>query len=219
MVLVLLFCTILIIVISLFFLIIFSTLKIEIKNFKISNITTNREKTTCTNLKKYSNYEVNIALEILNKLKYFSLNLNSRKIKKITLKMHLDKTKIKELEREISISDIKEVMNIKPKISYMDLKLKLGIDDVLLTTYSVPIISTLISILLPYTVEKEDVNNIKYEVKPIYNNGNVYEMQLSTGIKIKVIKILNAVYKIYKSKKDKNKKKMYKLSKIGTYYQ
>ena len=133
--------------------------------------------------------------------------------------MHLDKTKIKELEREISISDIKEVMNIKPKISYLDLKLKLGIDDVLLTTYSVPIISTLISILLPYTVEKEDVNNIKYEVKPIYNNGNVYDMKLNIGVKIKVIKILNAVYKIYKSKKDKNKKKMYKLSKIGTYYQ
>lgn len=219
MVLVLLFCTILIIVISLFFLIIFSTLKIEIKNFKISNLTKNKERVTCTSLDKYSKYEVNIALEILNKLKYFSLNLNSRKIKKITLKMHLDKTKIKELERKISISDIKEVMNIKPKISYMDLKLKLGIDDVLLTTYSVPIISTLISILLPYTVEKRDLNNIKYEVKPIYNNGNVYEMQLSTGIKIKVIKILNAVYKIYKSKKDKNKKKMYKLSKIGTYYQ
>lgn len=219
MVLVLLFCTILIIAISLFFLIIFSTLKIEIKNFKTSNLTTNKEKSTFTNSKKYSKYEVNIALEILNKLKYFSLNLNSRKIKKITLKMHLDKTKIKELEREISISDIKEVMNIRPKISYMDLKLKLGIDDVLLTTYSVPIISTLISILLPYTVEKKDVNNIKYEVKPIYNNGNVYDMKLNIGVKIKVIKILNAVYKIYKSKKDKNKKKMYKLSKIGTYYQ
>ena len=164
MVLVLLFCTILIIAISLFFLIIFSTLKIEIKNFKTSNLTTNKEKSTFTNSKKYSKYEVNTALEILNKLKYFSLNLNSRKIKKITLKMHLDKTKIKELEREISISDIKEVMNIKPKISYMDLKLKLGIDDVLLTTYSVPIISTLISILLPYTVENKDVNNIKYEL-------------------------------------------------------
>ena len=219
MVLVLLFCTILIIAISLFFLIIFSTLKIEIKNFKTSNLTTNKEKSTFTNSKKYSKYEVNIALEILNKLKYFSLNLNSRKIKKITLKMHLDKTKIKELEREISISDIKEVMNIKPKISYLDLKLKLGIDDVLLTTYSVPIISTVISILLPYTVEKEDVNNIKYEVKPIYNNGNVYDMKLNIGVKIKVIKILNAVYRIYKNKKNKSKKKMYKLSKIGTYYQ
>lgn len=223
MVLVLLFCTILIIVISLFFLIIFSTLKIEIKNFKISNLTTNKEKSTCTNSNKYSNkyskYKVSIGLETLNKIKYFSLNLNSRKIKKITLKMHLDKTKIKELEREISISDIKEVINIRPKISYMDLKLKLGIDDVLLTTYSVPIISTLISILLPYTVEKKDVNNIKYEIKPIYNNGNVYDMQLNIGVKIKIIKILNAVYKIYKSKKDKNKKKMYKLSKIGTYYQ
>ena len=219
MVLVLLFCTILIIVISLFFLIIFSMLKIEIKNFKISNLTTNKEKFTCANPNKYSKYEISIGLEILNKIKYFSLNLNSRKIKKITLKMHLDKTKIKELEREISISDIKEVMNIRPKISYMDLKLKLGIDDVLLTTYSVPIISTLISILLPYTVENKDVNNIKYEVKPIYNNGNIYDLQLNIGVKIKVIRILNAVYRIYKNKKNKSKKKMYKLSKIGTYYQ
>ena len=219
MVLVLLLCTILIIAISLFFLIIFSTLKIEIKNFKISNLTTNKEKSTCTNSNKYSKYKVSIGLETLNKIKYFSLNLNSRKIKKITLKMHLDKTKIKELEREISISDIKEVINIRPKISYMDLKLKLGIDDVLLTTYSVPIISTLISILLPYTVEKKDVNNIKYEIKPIYNNGNIYDLQLNIGVKIKVIRILNAVYRIYKNKKNKSKKKMYKLSKIGTYYQ
>lgn len=219
MVLVLLFCTILIIAISFFFLIIFSTIKIEIKNLKISNLITNKEKVTCADQNKYSKYEVSIGLEILNKIKYFSLNLNYRKIKKITLKMHLDKTKIQELEREISISDIKEIMNIKPKISYMNLRLKLGLDDVLLTTYSVPIISTLISILLPYTVEKKDINNIKYEVNPMYNSGNIYEIQLNIGVKIKVIRILNVVYRIYKNKKNKSKKKMYKLSKIGTYYQ
>lgn len=201
MVLVLLFCTILIIVISFFFLIIFSTLKIEIKNFKVSNLYTNKENTISTNLNEPFKYEIDIALEILNKLKYFSLNLNDKKIKKITLKMHLDKTKIQELERKISISDIKELIKIKPKISYMNLKLKLGIDDVLLTTYSVPIISTVISILLPYIVEQKNVNNIRYEISPIYNRGNVYELNLSIGVKIKIIKILNAVYRIYKNKK------------------
>lgn len=206
MVLVLLFCTVLIIVISLFFVIIFSTLKIEIKNFKISNLEKSKENTFI--------YEIIISLEILNKLKYFSLNLNAKKIRKITLKMHLDKTKLKELEREISLSDIKEITNIKPKISYMDLQLKLGIEDILATTYAVPIISTLISILLPLLVEKENLRNIKYEIKPMYNMGNMYDINLDIGIKVKILKVLNTAYRIYKSRK-----KMYKLSKIGTYYQ
>ena len=206
MVLVLLFCTVLIIVISLFFVIIFSTLKIEVKNFKISNLEKSKENAFI--------YEVTISLEILNKLKYFSLNLNAKKIRKITLKMHLDKTKLKELEREISLSDIKEIANIKPKISYMDLQLKLGIEDILATTYAVPIISTLISILLPLLVEKENLRNIKYEIKPMYNMGNIYDINLDIGIKVKILKVLNTAYRIYKSRK-----KMYKLSKIGTYYQ
>lgn len=206
MVLVLLFCTVLIIVISLFFVIIFSTLKIEVKNFKISNLEKSKENAFI--------YEVTISLEILNKLKYFSLNLNAKKIRKITLKMHLDKTKLKELEREISLSDIKEIANIKPKISYMDLQLKLGIEDILATTYAVPIISTLISILLPLLVEKENLKNIKYEIKPMYNMGNMYDINLDIGIKVKILKVLNTAYRIYKSRK-----KMYKLSKIGTYYQ
>lgn len=206
MVLVLLFCTVLIIVISIFFVIIFSTLKIEIKKFKISNLEKSKENTFI--------YEITISLEILNKLKYFSLNLNAKKIRKITLKMHLDKTKLKELEREISLSDIKEIANIKPKISYMDLQLKLGIEDILATTYAVPIISTLISILLPLLVEKENLKNIKYEIKPMYNMGNMYDINLDIGIKVKILKVLNTAYRIYKSKK-----KMYKLSKIDTYYQ
>lgn len=206
MVLVLLFCTVLIIVISLFFVIIFSTLKIEIKNFKISNLEKSKGNTFI--------HEITISLEILNKLKYFSLNLNAKKIRKITLKMHLDKTKLKELEREISLSDIKEIANIKPKISYMDLQLKLGIEDILATTYAVPIISTLISILLPLLVEKENLRNIKYEIKPMYNMGNIYDINLDIGIKVKILKVLNTAYRIYKSRK-----KMYKLSKIGTYYQ
>ena len=128
--------------------------------------------------------------------------------------MHLDKTKLKELEREISLSDIKEIANIKPKISYMNLQLKLGIEDILATTYAVPIISTLISILLPLLVVKENLKNIKYEIKPMYNMGNMYDINLDIGIKVKILKVLNTAYRIYKSRK-----KMYKLSKIGTYYQ
>ena len=89
----------------------------------------------------------------------------------------------------------------------MDLKLKVGIDDVLLTTYAVPLICTVISALLPLAVEKKNHGKIKYEVKPIYNSGNVYDLKFNIGIKIKVMKLLNVVYTIYKNKKKSNYRK------------
>lgn len=217
MVLVLLFCTILIIITILFFLIIISTLRIEVKNYEISNMYSNisnikrnfekKENSCKSNDKISAKYRIKISLNVLDKLRILQLKINSEKIKKIALKIHLDKTKIKELEREIGLDDIKEIMKIKPKISYMDLNVKVGIDDVLLTTYFVPLICTVISALLPLVVEKKNYNKIKYVVKPIYNTGNVYDLKLNIGIKFKVIRFLNVVYKIYKQKKKCNSQK------------
>ena len=208
MVLVFIFCTIIIITIIAFFLIIFSTLKIDIKNYEISNIYANlndsiREiKDTCNNNEKNgATYKLYISLNVLDRIKIFKLKLNNEKIKKIMLKIPLDETKIKELEREIGINDIKEIMNIKPQISYMDLNIKIGIDDILLTTYIVPIICTVISMILPLVIEKNKANEIKYIVTPKYNEGNVYDIKFNIGIKIKIIKVLNALYTIYKNKK------------------
>ena len=216
MVLVLLFCTILIVITIIFFLVILSTLKIEVKNYEVSNMYSNQNnseknlnanKNTCKNNKINAKYKIKVSLNVLDKLRILQLKLNSEKIKKITLKMHLDRIDIKKLEKEIRIDDIKEIMQIKPKISYMDLNVKVGIDDVLLTTYAVPVICTLISILLPLVVEKNSHKKIKYDIKPIYNNGNMYDVKFDIGIKIRVLKLLNAMYIIYKNRKKSNHKK------------
>ena len=160
-----------------------------------------------SNNKINTKYKIKVSLNMLDKLKILQIKLNNEKIKKMTFKMHLDKIDIKKLEREMGLDDIKEIMQIKPKISYMDLKLKVGIDDVLLTTYAVPLICTVISALLPLAVEKKNYGKIKYEVKPIYNSGNVYDLKFNIGIKIKVIKLLNVVYTIYKNNKKSNYRK------------
>ncbi len=224
MVLVLLFCTILIVITIIFFLVILSTLKIEVKNYEVSNMYSNQNnseknlnanKNTCKNNKINAKYKIKVSLNVLDKLRILQLKLNSEKIKKITLKMHLDRIDIKKLEKEIRIDDIKEIMQVKPKISYLDLSVKVGIDDVLLTTYAVPLICTAISALLPLAVEKKNYNKIKYVVKPIYNNGNVYDLKFNIGIKIKVIKFLNAVYRIYKNKKTSHSKNVTPKSKVN----
>lgn len=217
MVLVLIFCTIIIITIIAFFLIIFSTLKIDIKNYEISNIYESlndsiiETKDTCNNNEKnMAKYKLDISLNILNKIKILKLKLNNEKIKKMILKMHLDKTKIKELEREIGINDINEITKIKPQISYMNLNIKIGVDDVLLTTYIVPIICTAISMLLPLVIEKNKANQIKYIVTPMYNKGNAYYIKFDAGIKIKVMQVLKFIYKIYKNRRINNSKAIIK---------
>ena len=127
--------------------------------------------------------------------------------------MHLKKIDIKKLEKDLKLSDIQELLKIRPKISMLNLQLKVGIQDVVATSFAIPIICTVISVILPYVTERKNFKNIKYKIEPIYNQY-AYHLKLDTEIEVKIINVLNSLYKIYKSRKN-----MYKLSRIGTYYQ
>ena len=202
MVLVFLICIILIIITAIFFLIILSTLKVEIKDAEVSNIN-DKNKQSTTKSKIGKKYKIKISLLFLNKIKYISINLNYKKIQELKSKINFSKINIKKIEKEFEWSNFKEIIEIKPNISYMNLNIKLGIDDVLFTTYLIPIISTIISIFLPLVVEKNSRNKVNYIIKPIYNNGNIYDVKINIGLKIKIIKVVNAIYKIYKKRKIK----------------
>ena len=219
MVLVLILCIIIIIIMLAFFLIIFSTINIEIKHLELSNVKrkesddyTNSD-LACHNLnsdvildlkkehKVNQKYNIVFSVKIFNKLRILNLKINNQKLKNIINKLHLNRLDIKKIEKEITPSDIKQIAQVKPKIVQMDLKVKFGVDDILLTTYAVPILSTIISVILPYFVEKESQKKIKYEVEPIYNKGMIYNINIDVGVNIKTIRILNVAYAIYKRKK------------------
>lgn len=194
MILVLFLCSILFFIILLSIFVILSNIKIKINNLEIMS-----------GKKINHNYKAEISLELFGKIKWIKLKLNERKIRKFYTKMHLEKIDIKELEKNLKIVDIKEIFNIKPKISYMNMKLKIGVDEVLITTYLVPIISTFLSILLPYAVENENINKVKYKIEPVYNQ-NFYLMQLDISFYIKIVNVLNCAYKIYKNQKGRSQK-------------
>ena len=200
MVLVLIFCTILIIIMLLIVSILISAIKINIKNFEISNIAN-------INMNK-DKYEIEISLNLFNKLKWIYIKLDQEKIHRITLKMHLDKIDIQKLEKDFKISDLKQICKIRPVLKSLDLNLKFGFEDIMFTTYLIPIISILISNILPFVTKKEDIKNIKYNLEPIYskiyNQKNLYYLKVSSSIEIKMLNLLNSVFRIYKRrKKDK----------------
>lgn len=190
MVLVLFICTILIVVMLFIITVLLSTIKIELKNFNISNLKIKR-----------TNYKLIFSLSFLDKFKWLSFKLNKRKLNKIRLKMHLDRIDIKKLEKDFKISDIKELLKIKPRLTSMNLKLQVGFEDIILTTYIVPSICTLLSVILPGVTRRNDIKNIKYVVEPIYNHGNLYYINLNSNIEIKMLNLLNSIYGIYKNRK------------------
>ena len=188
MILVLFFIIIFIVLLAII-LIIFSSIKITIQNLDYSNL--KREK---------SNYKIIFSFNMFAKFRWLNIKLDKKKIQKMFKKMHLERITIKEIERNFRISDLKEIANIKPKLEFLDLKVKIGLEDIMLTTYAVPIICTILSIILPHITERKNIKDISYEIKPVYNKL-VYNVKLNTTINIKIINLLNSVYKIYRARK------------------
>lgn len=167
-----------------------STLRIDVRRLKIINLSTNKA------------YRINIKLKFLNKIQWLSIKLNSEKIKRINRKIHLDEIDIKELESKFKFSDLKEFSKIKINVTNLKLKISIGLEDIFITTYLIAIISTVIAVILPHISKLEDVKNIKYIVEPLYNKGNISNIEINTGIEITIFSILKSLIGIYKNRKE-----------------
>ena len=167
-----------------------STLRIDVRRLKIINLSANKA------------YRINIKLKFLNKIQWLAIKLNSKKIKRINRKIHLDEIDIKELERKFKFSDLKEFSKIKINVTNLKLKISIGLEDIFITTYLIAIISTVIAVILPHISKLEDVKNIKYIVEPLYNKGNISNIEINAGIEITIFSILKSLIGIYKNRKE-----------------
>lgn len=193
MILVLFLCIAILIITLILTLIFISTIRIKLENMNISNIKKNK-----------SVYKINISFYLLNKIKWIAFNISENKIKKITKKIQFKNIDMIKLEKYLQPSDIKELAKINPKISYLKLEFNLGLEDVVVTSYIVAIISTMLSIILPYVTKEKEKKNLYYKILPIYNNKNQYHINLDVIFEVKLINVFKVVYKFYKT---------------GTYYQ
>ena len=191
MVLVFIIC----ILIFLVLLITFSTIRVQIENFEASNM---------ENMKKPKNYKIKIALYLFNKIKWIWISLDDKKIQKISQKSKWNEVDIK---KYVDVKDIKLVKKLSPKISFLNLKVKLGTFDILATTYFVAILSTFVAVLLPYTIKKYKKENYYYEILPVYSDKNLYEIKLNCIIEEKMVHIISIVYALLKKRRvDKNER-------------
>ena len=185
MVLVFILLTIFIILLTLVFAILLSTLHIEIQNLAL----TNRKEE-----KLNKNYAVVLSLYLGNKLKWMSFHLNSKKLRKAYSKMQLEKIDLKKIEKNFKWEDLKAIKILQPKISKLKLNMQLGLEDPMLTAFLVTIFSSFLSILLPHVAINMKKEHYNYTIEPIYQNKNIYKIQFNCIIQVKMVHIINVIY-------------------------
>ena len=168
-----------------FTILLLSKLQIEIKNLKIGNKEENKGRIK-------DKYEVKITLYFLEKIPILWFRLNNKRIRKISNSKQLEKIDLKAIEKNVKFNKetIQIIKNIKIKISKLNLRIDIGTEDAILTSYLIAIIASLIGIILPHIVQNNKINNCKYIVNPIYQNRNIYHVNLDSIISIKIVHII-----------------------------
>ena len=117
-----------------------------------------------------NNYKIKISIKIIGFLPIFTTKLTSekidiisKKIKKLNIKSHL-----KSFNKDTSLLDARKIIeNLNFRIKEFNLKAKIGLDSIMLLTYIIPVLSTIISIIL--SKKKVKIKNQFYQIQPIYN--------------------------------------------------
>lgn len=207
------FLCILIIFLCIFLVIRYLSIRISIINLEID-----------TNNKKIINdYQFEFGIYIFNKLRIIKFKINEKRIKKLEnskilkkiSKINLSKV-TKRLENKV-LNNYKSfrptkfikifLKEIQPEILKFKLNLKIGLEDIMLTTYAIPFISTLISFFLKLTVKNVNLRNKReyyYKIEPVYNT-NIINLRLNCIINVKMVHIINIIY-IFLNKKGRSDK-------------
>ena len=166
--------------------------KLEIKNLKIV-LPKNQNKITNKNNK------VSLKIYVLKKIKIAEINL-----KKIDLKSDKVKKRIQKQfdENKLNLDTIKLLNKVNYIIEKLDLKVYIGTEDPSITAIGVGVGYTIVSNFIGgKTISNK---NIDYKIFPIYQNKNIFKLELDSIITFKMENIIDIIKLLKKGRVDKN---------------
>ncbi len=174
-----------------------SKIRVEVEEFKFISKMPKKQKL---------NYKVVIKFCILGKIPIIKIILNKEKINKIKNKGIFKNIEIKEIEKDLNPKDLSKIIkesNID--IKKIKLNIEFGTENASLTAILVPIISTLIAFVIRLKIKK--YRNQNFNIKPLFLNQNLVNIEFSGIFEIKMIHIINIIYILNKKKgEDKNER-------------
>ena len=168
---------------------VFSTIKIEIKDLDFIYPKKERKQ-------KEKNYKIYIKFYFLKFFRIFKISITDEKIKKKKINeliKNLDIVKDKNIF-ELKIIDGLKRLNIK--LEKIDLKVYLGTEDAAITAILIGIIASGLGII--FRKKTENLNNAKFETIPIYKDKNYLKIYLNGIFKTNMIHIIHIIYILIK---------------------
>ena len=176
--------------------IIYSTIKIELKDFEF--ILT-KEKKRYIN----ENFEIIIKLYILKKIKIVNLKIPNDKINKNQIEKIFKNIDIPKDKKDLEIEIIDIFKNLNINLEKIKLKLYLGTEDAAITAILIGIISTILGIYFKFKLD--DLENVKFETIPIYIDKNYLKIYFDGIFRTNMIHIIYIIYILKKKRRvDKN---------------
>ena len=170
-------------------------IKVKLENIEISNIP-----------EFHYNFLIKIGLYLFNKYRIFEFTIDKNKIKetKIFTKFKEQLFKKDFISKFGKMPQITDVKKIKTNIENIDLDIKLGTEDVILTSAIVTIISSTLGIFLGRAIKKYNKEKHNFEILPVYQNKNYFELHLNCIINTKLVHIIYVIY-MFSKKRSENK--------------
>ena len=174
------------ILLSIIIVLIFSKIQVEIENFRL-NLPKNKNKIL------NDTFLFKIKLVIFGTLPIINLKINREKLKKLenNLKDKKIKLDINKHGKQITKENINDAKKLQMHIEKIKLKINFGTENTILTSFIVPIISTIWSIVLTKKRVKEEKQRL--EINPIYNKGNLVNIVFEGIFEIKMIHIIKVI--------------------------
>ena len=181
----------------------FSAIKFELINFTIKDYEDLVEIIKLIKDKKYAgisehtDFILKLKFCFLKKIPIINFKISDEGIARF-LRKQIRKNKLKKEEREIekyAIEDKRQIENDIPDINIEKLKLlmNIGTDNASFTALSTTAITILISILMPFLVDKVEEENYYYEINPIYSGKSVFNINASLVLSIPAIDIIKLI--------------------------
>ena len=189
------FLLLIIVLLTLLFLIAFSRIKINIKNIKFTSY-----KVEERHLQE--NYDIEVKLYVLKFLRILKIKITKEKLEKLKLE-----NKIKKLEKKLILKDVKFdvnvfdfLKNLKIIFEELNLKVEIGTENSALTSIIFGIVSGIIPFVLRNQIK--NIEKQKIDIKPIYLNQNLLNIELNCIFNIKMIHIIYVMYILNKKRRD-----------------
>ena len=185
------------------------TIKIQIKieNLQYHSHKQLQKNTLGENKKTHlnQNYKAIILIYTIGKIPILKIKINKSKIDKLKHKTHIEQ-KIQEKIKQQDFTKLREKYNLKLdikqiiknlllSIEQLNLKIEIGTENAVLTSFLIPTISTIISILIAKNQEEkcEKTINQHFKITPIYQNKNLINFSLEGIFELKLIHIITTI--------------------------